>query len=244
MKKLLTLLLALMLPCMALADAPRYAPALQAEKLAIHAMYEKYGFTLETIGVFTVLSTEKDGSYTLHFQPTYLPASRVGEYTAVVKGDAVTLSWTHDGTAEDYMTGNPACPVWGPKQIAAYLAVDSGERHLWIVPYLANDSDWFPEPNTSVWLELELSKVPDKAGDLPVKEARAIADAALMDVYGMTAEAVAALDHFIHAETVASKDGRRFIDLTFSNADLGFHILINAGTGDVFHIVCWSGGNG
>lgn len=245
MKRILALMFTLMLLCSAaLADAPSYSPALAAQKLAIHAMCEKYGFSAETLGVFSVLTTQQDSAYTFRFQSAFLPASRVGEYTAIVKGEDVTLTWTHDGTNIDHSTGDPDCAVWGPSQIKAYLAVDSGERYLWTAPYFANDGDSFPEPETSVWLELELSKVPKKVSDLPVKEARAIADAALMDVYGLTAEAVAALDHSVNTETVASNDGRRFIDLTFSNPDMCFHILINADTRDVFHIVCGSGGNG
>lgn len=245
MKRILTLMLTLMLlASSALADAPSYSPALTAQKLAIHAMYEKYGFSAETLGVFYILTTEQDGTYTMHFRSAFLPASRVGEYTAVVKGKDVTLSWSHDGTDIDHTSGDPECAVWGPSQIETYLAVDSGERYLWTAPYFANDSDLFPEPHTSIWLELELSKVPKKASDLSIQEARTIADAALMDVYGLTAEAVAGLDHSVNAETVASNDGRRFIDLTFSNPDMCFHILINADTHDVFHIVCWSGGNG
>lgn len=63
MKKLFALLLCLLLPVAALAEEALYTPALQAEKLAIRAMYEKYGFTPETIGTFfTTIPVEEDGA--------------------------------------------------------------------------------------------------------------------------------------------------------------------------------------
>ncbi|MBR2168892.1 MAG: hypothetical protein IJ952_00740, partial [Alistipes sp.] len=75
--------------------------------------------------------SQQDGAYTFRFQSAFLPASRVGEYTAIVKGEDVTLTWTHDGTNIDHSAGDPDCAVWGQSQIKAYLAVDSGERYLW-----------------------------------------------------------------------------------------------------------------
>lgn len=244
MKRILSLLIALLLlGSAALAEAPVYSPALEAQKKAIHAMYEQYGFTLETLGVFTTLVHEKDDAWYVSFQSAFMPYSRVGQYDAVVKGDEVTLIWTHDESGVDHTTGDPACTVWGPKQIEAYLAVDSLERHHWTAPYYAGEND-VVEIFTSVWLELGLSTVPQEEGDLPYDEARIIADAALADVFLMSSEDIAALEHNVSAAIKAAADGRRFVELIFAHSELCFQILIDAATGEVHHIALLSGGNG
>ena len=73
MKKLLAWLLCLLLPAAALAETPAYAPAVRAQRLAIHAMYGKYGFTPETLGVFSVTAEEQNGAWRIVFLTDMLP---------------------------------------------------------------------------------------------------------------------------------------------------------------------------
>ena len=243
MKKLLPLLLALLLPATTLAEESLYTPALQAEKLAVRAMYEKYSFTLETIGTFfTTIPVETDGAWHIVFHSDVLPPSRAGQYEAIVTGDDVQLTWTHDGTDVDYTTGDPACPVWGPEQIAVYLGVHYTTRHKWIAPYFAEGEEC-PESATSVWLELGLEHMPeDEVPRLP-DNLRAAANAAVKDFYGMTDEQFALFER-AERDMAVAPDGSKYFSLVYPSMDMCIHLLMAADTGEIVDITLMSGGNG
>ena len=242
MKKLLSLMLALLLT-MNLAWAENtYSPAVQAEKLAIRTMYEKYGFTLETVGVFTVLSAEKDGAWYVSFQCCYLPYSRLGQYDAIVTGEDVQLAWTHDSTTEDYTAGDPACAVWGAKQIEAYLAVDYTRRHKWIAPYFA-EGEQYHAVTDDVWAELGLVRIPeDEVPRLP-DDLRTAANAAVKDVFGMTDEQFAIFER-AERDMAVAPDGVKYFFLTYPSQDMCIQLLMNAETAEIMDITLMSGGNG
>lgn len=95
MKRMLALLLTailMMTSASGLAESPRYSAVLQAEKLAIAAMYVQYGFTVETLGVFTMTSTQEDNGFHVSFQSEVLPYDRVGRYDAKVAGNKANLT--------------------------------------------------------------------------------------------------------------------------------------------------------
>ncbi len=243
MKRIISLLLTLMMLCgAALADAPAYSPALAAEKLAIHAMYEQYDFTLETLGVFSIISAEKDGAWYVSFQTILLPYSRVGQYDAVVKGDDVTLTWTHDGTDVDHTTGDPECAVWCPAQIETYLATHYTERHIWIRPYFKVDRDHH-NVYDEIWGTMGLTRIPEDDEKPVPDDLRAAANAAVMDVYGMTEEQFAYFERADRDMAIAP-DGRTYFWLTYPGMDMFINVLVDAETNEVISIDLYSGGNG
>lgn len=171
-----------------------------------------------------------------------LPPSRVGQYEAVVTGEDVQLTWTHDGTDADYTTGDPTCAVWGPGQIAAYLAVHYSERYIWVAPYFAEGEEC-PESATSVWLQLGLEYVPeDEIPRLP-DALRAVADVAVQDFYGMTDEQFALFERAARDMAIA-RDGAKYFVLTYPSQDMCIHLLMNAETAEIVDITLMSGGNG
>ncbi len=245
MKRMLILLFALLLMLsFALADPPAYSTEVAALKSAVHAMYEQYGFTPDTLGVFTPQVTVLQEEIRVHFRAYFLPASRLGEYEVVITNEEVRLTWTHDGAdLSAWQPGDPECPVWGPAQIQLYHDQGIGTRDGWIKAYYAEGEEPRDSPST-LWEDMGLTVAPLRSTDMTSKEARSIAHEALKDVYGLTAADIDMLDWFTDEEAIVAADGRRFRELTAADATKGFHFLINAETGKVFHITLFAGGNG
>lgn len=243
MKKLLTLLLTLtLLTSAALADAPAYSPEMTALKTANALMYEKYGFTWRTLGVLTAEIKAADNSATVTYLSYLLPASRLGEYTVTITGDQAKLTWTHDGTdVTAWQPGDPESPCWGSAQIEAYLAQGGGDRSRWLSPWFAaNEQSADPPPMYDDAFTLAAGR----DGDITLAQARSATDAALTDVFALSADETARLDRTIDACTVQDESGRRLWSLTYADYESCFYILIDAATGEVVYITHQAGGNG
>ena len=214
-----------------------YSPAANAKKLATQAMYDTYGFDRQTLGLFHSVVTE-DG---VRYSPdSYLPVERIGEYLVVIDGETATVTWSHDDKdAALWQSGDPNASVWGVKQLAAYLATDPLERGDWLKSYLATVTVM---PMATPAAEV-VSEIQSKAGDLPLAQAMAFADAALMDVYGMTEREVAAIDHDVYAYVIVEND-RRVWDITYGDAESMYYIKLDAATGEIIDIGMSTGGNG
>lgn len=246
MKRPLILLLALLLilPLLfsaAQTDAPAYSAALTAEKKAIAAMYDQYGFTPETLGLFTISTHTAEDVACVHFYSELLPFSRVGQYTALIDDQNVALSWTHDNKdAALYQSGAADAPYWGIKQLEAYLAAD--DRAAWSKDYhaLGEQDVYLP---ASIWLDWNLERLPEERTIRPSKVVYAAAEAAIMDVYALSPEEFAALDHPDY-DTALSPDGHRYHSLTYSGQDICFHVLIDANTEQIIDIALETGGIG
>lgn len=245
MKRTLILLLALLLILLLLfstarTDAPAYSATLSAEKLAISAMYDQYGFTPETLGLFTISTHAAKDVACVHFYSELLPFSRVGQYTALIDGHNVTLTWTHDNKdAALYQSGDADAPYWGIRQLEAYLASD--DRAAWIKDYhaLGEQDVYLP---ASLWLDWELERLPEGQAIRPSKDVYAAAEAAIMDVYRLSAEEISALEH--GHDIAFTPDGHRYHSLTYSGQDLCFHVLIDSQTEQIIDIALESGGIG
>ncbi len=246
MKKKLTMTLALaaalvMVASVAVAAvALTYSPAANAKKLATQAMYDSYGFDRSTLGLLHGVATEEGVRY---YPDSYLPVERIGEYLVKIDGETATATWTHDDKdASLWQSGDPNAPVWGVKQLAAYLAVDPRERGGWLAAYTTAA---LPVPAvTPVPKEMTgIDTVNQQTGDLPLAQAMAYADAALMDVYGMSEGEVAAIDHDVDARVIV-ENGRRIWMLTYGDAEGMYYINLDAFTGEILDIGMTTGGNG
>lgn len=245
MKRILILLLALVLILLIAfsttrTDAPAYSATLSAEKKAIAAMYDQYGFTPETLGLFTVSTHTADKTACVHFYSELLPFSRVGQYTALIDGRNVTLTWTHDDKDTAlYQSGAADAPYWGVRQLEAYLASD--DRVAWSKDYHAPGEQDVYLP-VSLWLDWELERLPEGKAVRPSKDVYAAAEAAIMDVYGLTAEDISSLEH--DHDIAFTPDGYRYHNLTYSGQDLCFHVLIDTENKQIIDIALSSGGVG
>jgi len=246
MKKKLTMTLALaaalvMMASVALAAAMlSYGPAANAKKLAVQAMYDAYGFDRHTLGLLQGVVTEDGVRY---YPDSYLPVERIGEYLVKIDGETATATWTHDDKDTAlWQSGDPNAPVWGVKQLAAYLAVDPRERGDWLdnytIPVLPMPAVT-PVPGSMAGV----NTVGQEETDLSLSQAMAYADAALMDVYGMSEGEVAAIDHEVDARVI-EENGRRIWMLTYSDGEGMYYINLDAFTGEILDIGMSTGGNG
>lgn len=246
MKRKMTMAFALaaalvMLASVALAAAVlKYSPAANDKKLATQAMYDTYGFDRGTLGLLHGVVTEEGVRY---YPDSYLPVERIGEYLVKIDGEVATATWSHDNKdAALWQSGDPAAPVWSVKQLAAYLAVDPGERGDWLAAYTTAT---LPVPAvTPVPASMAgVNTVNQNQNDLPLAQAMAYADAALMDVYGMTEGEVAAIDHDVDARVIV-EDDRRIWSLTYGDGEGMYYIKLDAATGEILDIGMSTGGNG
>lgn len=243
MKRILTLLVTLMLLLSAaLADAPAYSPEMTALKTANALMYEKYGFTWRTLGVLTTEITSAEDSTIVTYRSYLLPASRMGKYTVTISGGQANITWTHEGAdAAQWQSGDPESPIWGAAQVESYLAQGGGERSRWLKPYFAaNEQQADPPPMYGD----RFSIAPHNDGDIPLEQARYAADAALTDIFALSADDASKLDRTVDACAVQSEDGRRLWSLTYADYESCFYIHIDAATGEVVYITHQAGGNG
>lgn len=245
MKRMLALMLTailMMTSASVLADTPRYSAVLQAEKLAIAAMYAQYGFTVETLGAFTMTTSQDEDVCRVSFQSEVLPYDRVGRYDAVVTGNKARLTWSLDGSDPAQLaSGDPAALCWGAKQIETYLAVDICDRHAWVEPYLSEAAPVIVHSDT--WDTLGLTRLPEDQEQPIPDDLLLAASAALKDVYALSDTQFDQLD-FPERDMVTTADGRTCYWLTYPAFDLCFHVLIDAGTQEVLSIDLLSGGNG
>lgn len=233
-----------------------YAPAASAKKLAVQAMYDTYGFDRSTLGLFHMEVTGNGQATQVRIFPQeWLPAERIGEYTVTARDGQAEISWTHDDKdAALWASGDPEAPVWGAGQLAAYLALDVTQRDAWLAPYL-------PAAETAPVQQVAVTPtpvpvapddtaqaspfVPDtepRDGELPAVEAQIIAAAALEDVFGLTGEEIAALDHI--ATYIVEIGGSRAWSIVFADHETMYYLYLDAATGEILDIGTSTGGNG
>ena len=243
MKRKLTMALALaaalvMMASVAFAAAVlNYSPEASAKKLAVQAMYDTYGFDRSTLGLFRSVVTEEGVRY---YPDSYLPVERMGEYLVKIDGETAIATWTHDDKdAALWQSGDPESPVWGAKQLAAYLATDPRERGEWLEFYLTATTALPMETPAAVVVNDTLPKT----GDLPLAQAQVYADAALADMFGMTEAEVAGLDHDVDARIIEN-EGRRIWSLTYGDSEGMYYVYLDAATGEILDVGMSTGGNG
>lgn len=242
MKRILSLLLTLMLLCGAALAETVYSPELTALKTAYASLREKYGFTLTTSGVFYPEVTVTDGEARVVFHPcTFLPVDRLGEYTAVITGDTVTLTWSHDARAAD-LTAAPDCPIWGQAQLQAYFDQGVVARDTWVEKYISPSQESLDTPDASDGLDAKW--IPADHKDIPRDQLSQTAQAAFADIYAMTPAEIDAL--YIEAEDgiLQCPDGCEYWLLRSGDVDYFFTLLIDKATGELFRISLSSGGLG
>lgn len=246
MKRKLTMTLALAAALMMIASVAvaavvlSYGPAAAAKKLATQAMYDTYGFDRSTLGLLQSVVTEEGVRY---YPDSYLPVERIGEYLVKIDGEAAIATWTHDDKdAALWQSGEPDASVWGVKQLAAYLAVDPRERGDWLAAYTT--AEIAVPAVTPVPGEMAgVNTVQQQSDDLSLAQAMAYADAALMDVFGMTEGEVAAIDHDVDARVIL-ESGQRIWSLTYGDGEGMYYIKLDAATGEILDIGMTTGGNG
>ncbi len=222
----------------------RYSTKLSVQKLAMQALHDAYGLTRSSLGLFTVEFVEDEtGVHVWYRANAFLPTERVGDYHVLIDGGDASVSWTHDDKDPAlWLSGDPESPCWGEKQLQVYLTMDIVERDAWLQQFLTENAEEGDELST--YGSLSFVVVRAEAGDMPFREAQALADAALMDFYGMTETEVARYEHNIDPRMLLCADGRRLWEITIADAMNTFNVLVDASTGEIVRIVHLTGGNG
>lgn len=244
MKRILALMLTLMLLCTAaLADAPSYSPEVTALKTAYAALREKYGFTLTTSGVFYPEVTITDSEARVVFRPcTFLPIDRLGEYTAVITGDSVTLTWSHDAQSAN-LTANPDCPIWGQAQLQTYFDQGVITRDAWAEKYISPSQEPQDAPDIYDGLDADWL-LPVESRDIPREQLYQTARSALEDIYAMSPAEIDAMYIEANNSFLQCSDGREYWLVRSGDVNYFFTLLIDKATGELFRISLFSGGLG
>lgn len=241
---LIALIALLCMGTVAVAAGLNYSAGVRAQKAANLILRDKYGLSSESLGLFVVeTSVDEHGTHVHYSALPFLPMDRIGEYEVLITKGGAEGAWSHDDKDPVlWESGAPECPYWGEKQLQAYLAVGGDERDEWLEEYLAEGFE--PADPRSVYDSLEYTVVEPEEGDLTSRQVREYAKAAIVDVYGLTAEEAAQLEVTIYPELLHCTDGKRLWEVGFGNYECAFRILLDAETGEVVHIKMEAGGNG
>lgn len=223
MKKLLPLLLALML-----AALPAYAenlPLCSEEVHLLHtanaALYDQYGLTLPTLGLFDVSVDRYPGLAIVTYWPRSAPEYLAGRYAVLISSGETTVHWT--------LADDP--DAWREPELSAFLAED---------PWLDG------EPGSMVVLQQYRLDGDDQPDYPDLEPARAAAVAAVQAFYGLTDEQAAALSP-VRTNRYEYADGHRTWQVSLYQRgpiEVNFSVTIDIGTGMVLDISHWCGVNG
>ena len=233
----------------------------QANKvnLSREALYEKYGLTPKTLGLFVCEGGEENGEYTLTWNCNTYHPSLTGVYTTVVKNGKATAAWTYDDTDQAvYDSGALSAPVWGHKQLEASFA-DKEKASGYSLALSAQDReneinetpDHVSEPLADVewiWQDEILHEAEPGENDLSAEQAYAIAVQALVEDFGMDADEIAANTAILEEDFLLRENGNGVWDiclyLILDGVDYDCAVWLDGATGEVLTIDVGTGGNG
>lgn len=240
MKRLLALLLVSILAMPTALAESAYSPEVTTLKTALAALREQYGFTLTTAGVFyPEITTTTDGAQVIFRPYTFLPVDRLGEYTAIITGETVTITWSHDITA---LTTDPDCPIWGHVQVQTYFDQGVGHRDTWVESYITAEQERTESPDVRdslsyTWVSLEKQ-------DIPKDQLHHLAAAALADIYAIPSAGLDEMYITVESGYLQCADGTAYWLLRSGDENYFFTLLINKETNQVFRTTQYSGGLG
>ena len=240
MKRVFAVVLMMMLLMIsALAEEAVLSPNVEAERIAVAAMKDKYGLTNDVLGLFTAYVTLTDNGATVRYLPAaFLPAHIVGEYEVQIKDGQATASWTHDDQDPMFWQSDMLdSPCWGAKQLNMVRL-----SYEVLMDFLPEDYEpiELPEKHGSLTFEW----VESTAENISAAEAMALGDAALKAVYNLPQEEIRLLDHTLEADMLLASDGQRLWRFYFGDPERSFVVMVNAATGEIFDVTITTGGNG
>ena len=240
MKRMLILLLVcLLLIPVALAEEVVLSPNMEAERIAVAALKDKYGLTNDLFGLFVpYVASIENGVIVRYLPQAYLPANIVGEYEVQIIDGQATPTWTHDDQDPMFWQSDMLdSPCWGAKQLNMVRL-----SYEVLMDFLPEDYEpiELPEKHGSLTFEW----VEPTAEDISAAEAMALGDAALKAVYNLPQEEIRLLDHTLEADMLLASDGQRLWRFYFGDPERCFVVMVNAATGEIFDVTITTGGNG
>ena len=201
----LALILALVLITLlgtALALGLLYSSGYSARKAADRALMDRYGFHLETMGMFWVKEKKEEGQTTFTYT-SHMNDEKTGIYTVVLpdKGQPQTAWTLEDADPAQFKDGSLEAPLWGPRQLNTYLKLknayygkagelDWTQVHTWSLQQRAEVFGLLNEMERAFGgAVFETNLVPGPE-DITEEEAVRIAREALIKTYGLTEDAL------------------------------------------------------
>lgn len=120
----------------ALAIGLQWSQRYQLGKTAKEAVMQKYGLTVETMGLFVESATQDGNTWTFTYQPVLFSSSAIGEYTVVIEsGQEPVVTWSHDDAPKTGGSGFDA-EAWGQPQLESALSLHNEQQQGMV------DIDW------------------------------------------------------------------------------------------------------
>ena len=164
----------------------------EAVHLARQAVMEKYGLTLQTLGVFRDDCRLTDTGWVVRFYTNGQLSPRLaGEYTVEKEHGFITTSWTHDDVDSTLLAdGKLNHEAWGQPQLL--YARTTGAREAWSITEKTNAEDGVKVDydyieGTELWGD-PLTDVEPAPGDLSAEVLADAAHAALARLFDLTHE--------------------------------------------------------
>lgn len=252
------LVLALMIVSALAAVAVWHSDNAGRVNLAREALYQKYGLTPETLGMFPYEENEENGVYTLTWTCNTYHISLTGIYTTVVKDGVATASWSYDDVDPSvYASGALTAPVWGQLQLETALRnqeAASKYSHDFDQQDWENETDETPghisEPlpeGDRFWQDEILHEAQPGVSDLTADKAFEIAVQAFVEDFGIDRELLVA--SALQDETfLLRENGRGVWDISFyvmlNGVESDCVVRLDGATGEVLTIDVLTGGKG
>lgn len=267
MKRKLSMSFALVLAAMLLAVGALAAtslmrsPEADAVTQARQAVMERYGLTVETLGIFHATYESTADGWRVAFRPSMdinanMDEAVIGVYTVEKTADGLAVTWSHDDAdPASYAGGNLTDPVWAQEQLRKVLHEGRAEISALAQQRSAATPQPVPEEEVagaSVWMNGTIVTTPEN-GDMPMAEAKEIMRAAVQAELALTDAQAAQIgtpaDYDEAAvQFVQDAGGVRMwefqVDIDVDGSHYSCGVFINAQTGEVVRISYTVLGNG
>ncbi len=224
--------------------------------IANQALGDKYGLTLETIGLFIKDIHQNGDEWTVDYIPDGYAPVLLGQYQVIVKGgNATSVTWSYDGTDADLENGDLTSPVWGQKQME--MALLNPEKASAIsAPSYADVADKPTPPDLkegdATWLGQIVHPAKPGTEDLTKGTALTIGKQALMEEFNLSQsdlDGAVLLGEENNEPLFYTRDSDNPIwTLSFylikDGIEMNIAVVLDARTGEILLTNLMTGGNG
>lgn len=229
----------------------------EAVHLARHAVMEKYGLTLSTLGIFLDDCQLTDTGWVVTFQTSGQINHRLaGVYTVTRENGFISASWSHDDVDPAlWQSGGLNTVAWGQHQLL--YARGEGAREAMAINQQLNTAegtkiDCSHIEGTDLWGD-PLTNAEPTPDDVPIEQAAETARQALSQHFGTTWEALNVLADppLITTEFNLLRESESGIrvwiftpSMKLEGVTYHFAVCINAATGELERLEYTTLGNG
>lgn len=219
-------------------------------KQARSAVSAKYGLTDEMLDLFSTDAQHTKSGWIVRFTPMTLNMEAIGVYTVTCGENGTAMaSWSHDDDgASSLNTDDLSANVWGAQQLERALRLRRSNAAAWSDAALGMYENLTLEERAALDAPLLQSKdavmliniAPDET-DIPLAKAKAMAQKAVAEKYGVALDALAG--YSIQASFhLATKDNTREYSFSFSRAGTNkdsYVVRLLSPSGEVIQCKWW-----